>query len=560
LETQLRHQALHDALTDLPNRTLLRDRLQSEMRSADQAGASFALLFMDLDRFKDVNDTLGHHAGDQLLKEVARRLTRTMRKTDLIARLGGDEFAIVLPAMDLDTARHITEKIQKALREPLVLDSHRMDLGASMGIALYPVHGENVSALMRHADVAMYKAKRSGRAYDVYTAEHDANDPIRLSLVADLRHAIDHDELHLEYQPKVNVCSGSVEQVEALARWNHPEQGLIPPSAFIPLAEETGLIEPLTLWVLRTALKQSAAWQKAGREIGMAVNLSAHNLQDPKLVDTVAWMLRSTGVRPSTLILEITESSLMVDPEGARAVLQKLHAMGVKISIDDFGTGYSSLTYLKQLPVHEIKIDRSFVLDMMHHGTVIVRSVIDLGRNLGLEVTAEGVETQETWDALVRMGCGMVQGYHMSRPLPPAEVLAWMSEFERQTSMQSRQGNLVFVVDSNPVYQEFLEMLLRKEGFDVITASRGDDAMVALRAMTPDLILADVELPGLSGLELVRQIRGDERLRNTVIVAMAGSPKPEDQRYALSVGCTTYASKPSSNDDLVHLVRRYLAA
>jgi diguanylate cyclase (GGDEF)-like protein/PAS domain S-box-containing protein len=447
LETQLRHQALHDALTDLPNRTLLRDRLQSEMCSADQAGDPFALLFMDLDRFKDVNDTLGHHAGDQLLKEVARRLGRTMRKTDLVARLGGDEFAIVLPATDLDTARHITEKIQKTLRGPLILDGHRVDLGASMGLAFYPVHGESVSALMRHADVAMYKAKRSGRAYDVYTAEHDANDPIRLSLVADLRHAIDHDELHLEYQPKVNMRNGSVEQVEALVRWDHPEQGLIPPSAFVPLAEETGLIAPLTLWVLRTALKQSAAWQKAGREIGMAVNLSTHNLQDPKLVETVAWMLRSTGVSPSILMLEITESSLMVDPDGARVVLQKLHAMGVKISIDDFGTGYSSLTYLKQLPVHEIKIDRSFVLDMGRDGTVIMRAVIDLGRSLGLEVTAEGVETQETWDELARMGCGMAQGYHISRPLPPAEVLPWLSEYERQTSMQSRQENLVFMVD-----------------------------------------------------------------------------------------------------------------
>ena len=559
-EKALEHQALHDALTGLPNRLLFHDRLEQAIRFAHRGAASLALLLLDLDRFKEVNDTLGHQPGDVLLQEVGQRLRDLLRESDTVARLGGDEFAIILPAIDAPSASLTAGTIHSALRQPLVLEGHRININASMGIALYPEHGEDTATLLRHADIAMYTAKRAGVEHQIYAPDQDLTSPARLELMADLRHAIDHDQLLLHYQPKVNMATSAVEQVEALVRWLHPEHGLIAPTEFIPLAEETGLIEPLTLWVLRSALDQCAAWQQAGLQLRVAVNLSTRNLHDPHLADTIAWMVRSEDVEPSRLIVEITESALMQDPDGARAVLQKLHEMGVGIAIDDFGTGYSSLAYLKQLPVDEIKIDRSFVQGMTHNGLVIVRSVIDLGRNLGLEVTAEGVETQDTWNALARMGCSMAQGYYLSRPLPFEEVIPWITTFSRTAEQTTTRGNVILVVDDNPVYQELLQVLLTNEGYEVMTAGSAEEALATLERVSPDLILTDVQLPGLDGLELVRRIRTDRGLQHAIIVALTGSPRPKDEKRARSAGCNVYAAKPSSNADLLRLVRQHLAA
>jgi diguanylate cyclase (GGDEF)-like protein/PAS domain S-box-containing protein len=431
LEGRLRHQALHDPLTGLPNRLLANDRLERAILGARRTGTPQALLLIDLDRFKEVNDTMGHHSGDTLLQEVARRLARVVRVSDTVARLGGDEFAILLPDTDERAANHVASKVQEGLRQPLVLEGHRLDLNASIGIAVYPDHGSDAETITRRADMAMYAAKGSGGGHRVYLPAHNMNSLSRLALVADLRHAIEHEQLLLQFQPKVTMQSGMVVEMEALVRWQHPEHGIIPPGEFIPLAEETGLIEPLTLWVLRTALAHCAAWRDAGVHVRVAVNLSTRNLHDPGLVDAIGWMTRRLLVPASSLTVEITESSLMVQPEAAMEVLGEIHGLGVRIAIDDFGTGYSSLAYLEKLPVDEIKIDQSFIQRMTRNGTVIVRSVIDLGHNLGIEVTAEGVEDQGAWETLKTMGCGVAQGYHVSRPLESSKVVPWILEAQR---------------------------------------------------------------------------------------------------------------------------------
>lgn len=435
---QLKHQALHDALTGLPNRTLLRDRLQQAILSAQRYSAPLALLLMDLNRFKEVNDTFGHHYGDLLLQQLGARLQRVLRASDTVARLGGDEFAIILPATDAAGAAQAIPRVQAALREPLVVEGQTLEVGASIGIALYPQHGEDDATLLRHADVAMYVAKRGRVDYAVYEPSRDEYTPSRLAMIAELRHAIARDELLLHYQPKIDVKTGVVAHAEALVRWHHPSRGIIPPAQFIPLAEETGLIEPLTVRVLQAALRQCRAWHETGRQVRTAVNLSTRSLQGDQLIETISKLVRTWAVSPARLAVEITETTLMADPDRAMTVLSRLHDMGVSICVDDFGTGYSSLAYLKRLPIDEIKIDRSFVNDMAinDNDAVIVRSVIDLGHNLGLQVTAEGVEDRETWEMLAAMGCDTIQGYYLSPPLPGGDFLSWLSQHQAPSLAQ----------------------------------------------------------------------------------------------------------------------------
>ena len=423
---RLTHQALHDSLTGLPNRDQLYDRLHAALRTARPGAAHPALLLMDLDRFKEINDTFGHQQGDKLLQQVGGRLRGRLRAADTVARLGGDEFAIVLPATGAAAASAMAAALLEALDQPFVLEGYRVTLGASIGITLAPEHGQDATTLLRRADVAMYTAKRGGGGHALYTAEQDQYSPDRLGLTGELRQAIEQDRLCLHYQPKVDLKTGRLDSVEALVRWPHPTRGFLPPDQFIPLAEHTGLIAPLSRWVLATALGQCRAWRDEGLEMRVAVNVSTRLLQDEHLTEVVADLLRAHGVTPTDLELEITESAVMADPARALDVLGRLHRMGVRLSVDDFGTGYSSLAYLNRLPVDEVKIDKSFVLGMGTGGdATIARSIIDLGHNLGLVVVAEGVEDRATYDRLSAMTCDLAQGYYLSRPIPAAELTFW---------------------------------------------------------------------------------------------------------------------------------------
>jgi diguanylate cyclase (GGDEF)-like protein len=431
------HQALHDALTGLPNRTLFRERLNHAIDEAAETDASVAVMLMDLDRFKEVNDTLGHHNGDLLLQEIGTRLRDVLRNSDTVARLGGDEFAILLPQVPgAEAATRIADKILEALAQPLVLKELALDVGASIGIALSPRDGDDADTLLQRADVAMYLAKEAHTGHELYSDEKNQYSPGRLALVAELRHAIANRELSVVYQPKADVGTGEVTSVEALLRWHHPRQGFVPPDEFIPVAEHTGLIKPLTHFVLDAALAQCRAWELAGSPLKVAVNLSVRSLLDADLPSDLARLLRHWNVSPGSLQLEITESSIMADPARSLATLTKLSEMGVGLSIDDFGTGYSSLSHLKRLPVDEIKIDKSFVMGMLSddNDAVIVRSIIDLGRNLGLRVVAEGVENDEIMRHLGVLGCDVAQGYGLSRPLAAPVLDDWLVEYEMRRS------------------------------------------------------------------------------------------------------------------------------
>jgi diguanylate cyclase (GGDEF)-like protein len=435
------YQALHDSLTGLPNRTLFLDRVAQAIRVAHREGHGMALLIVDLDRFKDVNDTLGHHLGDVLLQQVAQRLARTLRDSDTIARLGGDEFAILVPrAPAAASALRVTDRIRSALEEPFSVEGLMLDVEASIGIAKYPEHGRDGDTLIQHADLAMYVAKSGNLGFQVYAAKYDQHSRSRLALLGELRRAIDEEQLVLHYQPKVELLTGRAAGVEALLRWQHPSRTLIPPGEFIPFAEHTGLIRPLTMYVLDAALRQAQQWERSGMNMNVAVNLSARNVVDPQLPDDVARSLERWGIPPDRLQLEITESALMGEPVRAMEVLTDLNRMGVALSLDDFGTGYSSLASLKRLPVNEIKIDRSFVMHMagIESDAVIVRSTIDLGHNLGLRVVAEGVETPEVWDLLVELECDVAQGYYLSRPMPAGDVMGWIRGWQRSVSLGRR--------------------------------------------------------------------------------------------------------------------------
>lgn len=434
------HQAHHDALTGLANRTLFHKRVYEAILKAPRTGRRVGVMLMDLDRFKEINDTLGHHNGDILLQEVAVRLSDSLSSDATIARLGGDEFAILLDDVSsVDGAVAKADCMLEALRKPFELDHLSLDIAASIGVALYPDHGDVAETLLQRADVAMYAAKAASIGVELYSPQHDQYSPRRLALIGDLRRAIERSELVLHYQPKVDLRTGRVVGVEALVRWRHPRFGFLNPEEFLGIAEQTGLIHQLTTYVLRAGLEECRAWHDRGLQFGVSINISARNLVDVSLPNHVAGLLADAGLDASLLTLEIVETSIMADPNRTIAVLQELNAMGVRLSVDDFGTGYSSLSYLKRLPVHEVKIDKSFVFSMTGDPSdaAIVSSIVDLGANLGLTVVAEGIEDAATATRLIELGCSIGQGYYLGRPLPAIHLQRWLN---RQATAAPRPG------------------------------------------------------------------------------------------------------------------------
>ena len=437
------YQAMHDDLTGLPNRACFYDRAEQALRAARRDDSATAVLLFDLDRFKEINDTLGHRYGDRVLRDIGPRIAPLLRETDTLARLGGDEFCVLLPRVgDLTAAVEIANRIAVALEEPFLVDDLSLVVEASCGVTIAPSHGDTADLLLQRSDVAMYLAKTSHVSVVAYEDHLDRNTPDRLNLLGELRAGIGSDELELHYQPQVDLESGAVVGVEALVRWRHPRRGLLGPQVFVPIAEETGLIHQLTSWVLDAALEQLRCWVEdprlaVGPDFTMAVNLSTHSLLDESFAVEVGVAIARSRMRPRQLVLEITETTLMADPARSRRVLDDLARFGVQFAIDDFGTGYSSLASLRDLPVHELKIDQSFVRCMHERSddAVIVQSVIELGHTLGLRTVAEGVEADEVRDRLAALGCDSAQGFSIAPPMPPGELAAWIAGSDRQTTV-----------------------------------------------------------------------------------------------------------------------------
>jgi diguanylate cyclase (GGDEF)-like protein len=407
-------------------------RLGTALSDSKESGRPLALLILAIDRFRDTVNTLGHHNGEAIVRELAQRLAHTIGDAERVARLRGDEFGVLLPDSDAEFARHVGERILKAFEKPIMVQRLPIELSASVGVATAPDHGEESDVLLRRADAAVQAARGlGGGTCAVYAPEYDLHDPENVALLGELRRAVEADDLLLHYQPKVDLRHRTVVGVEALLRWPHAKRGMVPPDKFIPLAERTGLMKPLTRLVLDKAAREARQWERDGRFLPVAVNVSARSLHDRLIVDDVAEALRAHDLDPARLQIEITESAVMADENRAAETLSGLSAKGVSLSIDDFGTGYSSLRLLRRLPVSELKIDRSFVMGMAGEAgedTAIVRSTNDLGHNLGLTVVAEGVEDEWTLDLLAAFGCDLAQGYHIARPMPAAEIPGWIAQ------------------------------------------------------------------------------------------------------------------------------------
>lgn len=431
-EGEIRRLAYHDALTDLPNREQFRHDIRKAIVKADKENSACAVLLLDIDRFKHINDILGHRFGDRLLRALAIRLRQeVLLSEDILARLSGDEFGILLHGHDSNAARAVAERVQKALERPITLDDHTVDLGAGIGIAVCPANGLEADALLSRAEVAMYVAKAHKSGTECYHPGLDASSEESLSLLSELRYAVDHNQLRLYIQPKVNAATGHIIGGEALVRWLHPQRGLVPPMRFIPFAEQVGFIRVLTNWMLEEAAKMARDLVAAGMPMKLSVNLSTRDLMDQELPARIHKLVGKYDINPALLCLEITESAIMDDPQRAMQTLERLSEMGFLLSIDDFGTGYSSLAYLKKLPVNELKIDQSFVMSMERdlQDAKIVRSTIELAHNLGLRVVAEGVESAKSWKMLKKLHCDELQGYFIAKPMPGPDFVAWVNHW-----------------------------------------------------------------------------------------------------------------------------------
>jgi diguanylate cyclase (GGDEF)-like protein len=451
-EKRIMESALSDPLTGLPNRTLLSERIRHSLAMSRRSRAPFAVAVIDLDRFKFINDTLGHATGDTVLVEVANRLRQTVRESDTVARLGGDEFVLLL-AGDEDAAREVAGRIVEAMKAPLRHRDQLIDIGVSIGVSVHPRHGADDLTLLRNADTAMYRAKRRRAGVEVFDGEPQTQEVRRsyLSMLGELRTALEGGQLVLDYQPKLDLTSGLIVGLEGLVRWHHPTRGRVPPGEFIPFAEQTGFMRDITRWVVNEGARFAGELAKRGLQVGVSVNVSAQDIENPAFSGGIADVVRDLRLEPGRLTLEITESGLLSETENALRNLQSIAALGVRLSVDDFGTGYATLKQLQKLPVQELKVDRSFVSGMNQNrgNQTIVRSTIELGKQLGLRVTAEGVETVAELRALAAMGCHEIQGYYLAKPMPPAEVIAWI-EMRHALYASSREAYFKMIVDKDP--------------------------------------------------------------------------------------------------------------
>ena len=425
-----RHHTLYDSLTNLPNRVLLNETISGAIASAKRNKTALAIMLMDLNNFKEVNDTLGHYYGDRLLQCIVPTLKKAIREIDMVARLGGDEFAVILPDTDLEDARIIATRIIDAMKQPFAVDQHELNIGISIGIAQYPNDGIDGDSLLQKADVAMYIAKKNSLGYSVYDLNRDKNSIDKLIVLGKLRKAITNNLLTLYYQPIINLHSGKLYSLEVLTRWHDEELGNICPDEFIPFAERSGIIKQLSLWVLDNAVEQYMTWQKLKLDFVLSVNLSARDIQDETMINDLRVILSKHKMPPSQLNIEITENSMMHESDQSHHILSELNQLGISLSIDDFGTGFSSLAYLKKLSTQSIKIDKSFVIDMLDDCSdeVIVRSIIDIAHNLGQDIVAEGIETKECLERLKELNCCYGQGYYICKPLPQMEITSWLKE------------------------------------------------------------------------------------------------------------------------------------
>ncbi len=562
LETQILYQATHDPLTGLPNRSLLHDRLSHAIAYAARYNHPVWVVLLDVDRFKAVNDLLGHKAGDMVLNAIAERLQAAMRETDTVARLGGDEFVLVLPGPgDGDLSNSTMQRIVEAVARPLTVEGKEFFLTCSMGVALYPNDGTDPEMLVEHADIAMYRAKEIGRNnYQFFTATLNQRLQERLRLESDLRNALERREFLLHYQPQVDLRSGRVTGMEALIRWQHPELGMVPPGSFISLAEDTGLIVPIGAWVIRTACAQNKAWQNAGMDkLRIAVNLSARQFSQHDLVQSIAAVLEETGMPPSLLEIELTESLVMTDVERATEILRDLKAIGVQLSIDDFGTGYSSLSYLKRFPIDVLKIDQSFVRDITvdPDDAAIVMSIISLAHSLRLHVIAEGVETEAQLAYLRRHDCDLMQGHYFSRPVSHEEFLLLHQQGRRLPAADgdgAEPGRTLLILDDEAKALAALFRLLRRDDYHVLTAQTPAEAFELLARHRVQVILCDQLMPQMTGTEFLSRIK--EMYPETVRIVLSGHTEYQSVIEAVNRGAIyRYFTKPWEDDLLRAHVR-----
>lgn len=561
-QKKLVHLASYDELTGLPNRSLLQDRLRQAMAQADRSGDMVAILLLDLDRFKNINDSLGHDVGDVVLQTVAGRLIGILRDIDTMARFGGDEFMIMLT--DIARVEDITPIAQNAvecLTLPFTVGAHELFLTASIGISVYPRDGKDVPTLLKDADAAMYRAKESGKnRFEFFTAEMNSAAVHRLQFENQMRQALARQEFVLHYQPQADLDSGNITGVEALVRWQHPELGMVPPVEFIPLAEETGLIVPLGEWILEAACRQAVAWQAAGLpELRMAVNVSVRQFAEHNLTQVVERILHDTGLAPSLLKLELTESLLMQETEGMIEVILGLRKLGVRLSVDDFGTGYSSLSYLRRFPVTSVKIDQSFVRSITTDpaSATLVRSIIGMAHEMNLRVIAEGVETEGHLGFLAYHRCDEIQGYWLSHPLPPDECAAFIQRFEGLPALgigEKPQERLLLLVDDEVNIATSLKRLLRSDGYRILTATSGQEGLELLATNPVGVIISDQRMPAMTGVEFFRRVK--DIYPDTVRIVLSGYTELKSVTDAINEGAIyKFLTKPWDDEQLRDHVR-----